>query len=262
MSDPKPTSVRSGMSGFTLIELMISLTIGALVLAAATGLMVTAAEARNSVKHTTELQEEAFFISHVLKQQLAQIGFRNIGPLSGITRAMPIASKNTAYPFESGEWENGQVIKLDSNGFSYRFEGASLASGVADGSVYDCLGTAVPAGTSVVATVELQSDQLLCTVGTNNAILIPGGTGVSIEQLIIQLGVDTANSGTIDRVVDSTTATTSDYLNARHVTIRMLLASRDNIVKYNKDYHFNGTDLTASDKRLRTEAVVSVALRN
>jgi len=98
MSDPKPTSVRSGMSGFTLIELMISLTIGALVLAAATGLMVTAAEARNSVKHTTELQEEAFFISHVLKQQLAQIGFRNIGPLSGITRAMPIASKNTAYP--------------------------------------------------------------------------------------------------------------------------------------------------------------------
>lgn len=250
------------MSGFTLIELMISLTIGALVLAAATGLMVTAAEARNIVKHTTELQEEAFFITHVLKQQLAQIGFRNIGPINGVTRAMPIASRDNAYPFESGEWEDGQLIKLNSSGFAYRFEGASLASGVADRSVYDCLGNAMPAGTIVVTTLAMQSNQLRCTVGTNSATLVTGGDGVRIEQLVVQLGVDINNNGTIDRVVDSTNATTNDYLNASHITVRMLLASRDRSVKYSKDYHFNGVDITATDTRLRTEAVVSVAIRN
>ena len=256
------TLYRAAMSGFTLIELMISMTIGILVLGAATGLIITAADSRNIVKHMAELQEEAFFVTHTLRQQLAQTGYRGIIPGTPSARSIPIASRTATFPSVSGDWQAGQVIRTDNNTLFYRYDGASHSDGTADGSVYDCLGNAIAQGSSQVAAISMQSNQLRCTVGSDTALLVGGGQNTRVEQLSFALGLDNNNDGGIDQIIDSTAATTTDFMNARHLTVRMLLATRDGIIKHKQTYRYNGIETTASDHRLRTEVVVSVAIRN
>lgn len=247
--------------GFSLIELMISLTIGILVLTAATGLVVTAADSRRIVKHSAELQEEAFFVSHILKQQLSQAGYRRIGDAGTISRTLPIANLADHYP-SGGSWQSGQLINISSGTLSYRFDGASLPDGTPDGSIYDCLGTAIPFGLIIETSIALQGNSLVCTVGANSTLLIDGTGDTSIEQLVFILGVDSTGDGRIDRTVDSALASANDFANTRNLTIRMLLASRDNAINHHQTFRFNGIDTTATDHRIRTEAVVAVALRH
>ncbi len=248
--------------GFTLIELMISMTIGIIVLISATGLIISAADARRIVKFSAELQEESFFISHLLKQQLAQAGYRRIGTASTTSRAIPIPNLDDHYPPVTGKWLSGQLINITSGALSYRFDGASLPDGTPDGSIYDCLGNAVPVGVVIEASIAMQGNSLVCSIGANSIPLIDGSTDTIIEQLVFTLGVDTNNDRIIDRTVDSSVATATDFSNTRNLTIRMLLASRDGVIKHNQTYRFNGANVTATDNRLRTEAVVPVALRH
>ena len=251
-----------GHRGFSLIELMISLTIGVIVLTSATGLVVSSADARRIVKFSAELQEESFFVTHLLKQQLAQAGYRRIGTASATTRAIPIPNLDDHYPAITGKWLSGQLINISGGALSYRFDGASNPDGTADGSIYDCFGNAVPFGVVIESSISLQSNSLVCSIGANSTMLIDGTRDTIIEQLVFTLGVDSNNDRTIDRTVDSSVATAADYSNARNLTIRMLLASRDGVIKHNQTYRFNGVDTTATDNRLRTEAVVPVALRH
>lgn len=253
----------TGLSrGFTLIELMISLTIGVLVVSAAIALGTTAANSRKIVKHMAELQEEAFFVTHTIRQQLAQTGFRGIVPGNPSARSIPIASRTTVYPEVSGEWKSEQVIRITNNTLFYRFDGASFSDGTPDGSVYDCLGNLLPQGSLPVSALSMQNNQLVCTVGADSALLIGGGQGIRVEQLGFSLGVDNNNDGGVDQIIDSSAATTNDFINTRHLSVRMLLATRDGIIRHNQTYQYNGVQTTATDHRLRTEVVVSVAIRN
>ena len=252
----------SGYKGFTLIELMISLTIGVIVLTSATGLVVSSANARRIVKFSAELQEESFFVTHLLKQQLAQAGYRRIGIASTATRAIPIPNLDDHYPAVTGKWLSGQLINISAGALSFRFDGASHADGTADGSIYDCFGNAVPFGVVIESSIAMQGNSLICSIGTNTTPLIDGTGDTIIEQLVFTLGVDSNNDKNIDSTVDSSVATATDYSNARNLTIRMLLASRVGVIKHNQTYRFNGVDITATDNRLRTEAVVPVALRH
>ncbi|MEM7257099.1 MAG: prepilin-type N-terminal cleavage/methylation domain-containing protein [Pseudomonadota bacterium] len=254
----KPAGLQSG---FTLIELMISISIGVILLLAATGMVVSTAESRRAVKHTAALQDESFFVSHVLKQQLAQAGYRPLTPATGVSRSIPIASRFDHFPAVSGVWQDGQLIRATANSLTYRFDGASRPDGTPDGSIFDCLGNAIPAGTIVESTISHIDDRLVCTVGANSAALMGGSTDTRVEQMMITLGIDNNGDGEIDNSVDSSLATVADFQNTINLTLRVLLASRNNVIKHNQSYYFNGAT-TATDHRLRTESVVSIGLRH
>lgn len=247
-------------SGFTLLELLISMSIGIIIVFSASGLMLTTAESRKAVKHSAELQEEAFFVTHLIKQQLAQAGFRSMNS-SPSYRSIPVPNLYDHFPAVSGSWNDGQLIRIAGNSLFYRYDGASLPDGTPDGSIYDCLGNAIPAGTIIESSISLQGNSLVCTVGTNTALLIDGSLDTRVEQMNIALGVDSNNDGQIDQSIDSSVATTADFEDTRSVTIRLLLSSKDNVIKHNQTYYFNGTT-TATDNRLRVEAVVTAALRH
>jgi prepilin-type N-terminal cleavage/methylation domain-containing protein len=255
------TGHRSGQHGFTLLELMISVTIGIIVVLSATGLVVTSSESRRIVKHSAELQEEAFYITHLLRQQLAQAGFRNLNSAGAGSRTIPISNRSDHYPASGSRWKNGQLIRVAGNALFYRFDGASLPDGSADRSIFDCLGNAIPAGAIIESSIALQDNNLICTVGTNTAMLIDGRQNTRVEQMLITLGVDSNNDGEIDYAVDSSLASADDFENSRSITVRLLLATADNVIKHHQTYYFNGT-ATATDNRLRTEATISVALRH
>lgn len=257
--------MRSGpksSSGFTLIELMISVAIGVIILSVAVGLVFTSAESRRIVKHSAELQQEAFFVTHTLKQQLAQTGYRGIIPGNPSARSVPIATRAVTFPAVPGEWESGQVVKAENGTLFYRFDGASLFDGSADGSVFDCLGNTIPQGSHQESQISLQNNKLVCTVGTDSIVLIGTDDGTRVEQLDFSIGVDTDGDNGVDQLIESDAATTDDFLNARSLTLNMLLATRDAVIKNSKSYRYKGGDNTSTDNRLRTEVVVSVAIRN
>lgn len=256
MQYPRLNTRPSRCSGFTLIELLTSLVIGLLIMTAATSLAVTSADSRRLVKLQSELQDNSFFISQLLKQQFAQIGYRPID-LSGDARAMPIRNVQQYFPIVTGEWTQGQVLKVTGNTLSFRFDGASNPDGTPDGSVFDCLGNAVAAGTIIETDLSIQDNNLDCTIGTDSERLAD-----DIEQMIITLGVDNNNDGSIDNVVDSAAASEADFSNAVKLNVNLLLRTRDNLTKTKKTYRFNGADIVATDNRLRKEVAFSVALRN
>lgn len=249
-------------SGLTLIELMISLAIGVIVLSSALGLVYTSAETRGMVKHSSELQEEAFFVTHTLKQQLAQTGYRGIIGGNPSSRSVPVATLTATYPAVASEWESGQVIKIADDTLHYRFDGASLADGTADGSVFDCLGNTIPQGSYQESEISLQGKKLICTVGTESIVLIGTDSGIEVEELDFTLGINNIDDNGVDRYIDASTATTADFMDTRHVTLNMLLASRDGVTRNNQTYQYRGVDTVATDNRLRLEVVVSVAIRN
>ncbi len=248
--------------GFSLIEVMISILIGSLVMAAATGMIRTSALTRGIVSSNAELQQEAFFATHALRQQLAQIGYRSIDRAGIAGRTLPIASPERTFPAVSGVWEEGQTLRAAGNSLWYRFDGASAADGSADGSIYDCLGNALPFGVAYEVQLSLQANQLVCTVGADSLALVGSANGTQVEQLEFSLGVDTDGDNGIDLNVAASAATAAELRDARHIMVRMLLASPDNVLSHNQTYRYQGVDVTATDRRVRNEVVVSVGLRN
>lgn len=259
---PAMKSSPRSTSGFTLIELMISIAIGIIILSSAVGLVYTSAETRSIVKHSAELQEEAFFITHTLKQQLAQTGYRGIIDGNPSSRSVPVATRATSFPSVPGEWETGQVIKTAADSLSYRFDGASQLDGSTDNSVFDCLGIPIPQGSLQVTEISLVDNQLVCTVDTESIVLIGTDQGIEVEALDFTLGINNIDDNGVDQYIDASSATTEDFLNTRHVALKLLLATRDGVTRNNQTYRYNGAETTATDNRLRLEVVVSVAIRN
>ena len=247
--------------GFTLLELIISFSIGTVVLLAASSLIVSSAQSRKVIKHTAELQEESIFVSHLLKQQLAQAGYRSLQPTTGASTAIPVPAVSTHYPAVTWRWAAGQLINVIGGALLYRFDGASRPDGSPDNSIFDCLGNPIPAGTIIESSISVTNNSLVCTVGTNTRLLVDGSQGVRVEQLQMTLGVDTDGDDEIDQTVSTALATQADFRNTRNLTMRLLLATEDNTVRYNQTYFFNGPT-TATDNRVRLESVVSVALRH
>lgn len=248
--------------GFTLIELLVAILIGTLIVTVSLSMFQHSAKARGIVVSTTELQEEAYFISHTLGQQLAQMGHRGVDASRTAGRSLPIDTQQAAFPEVPGNWVEGQYLKIDATGLSMRYHGASDSTGVVDNSIYDCMGNPVAATQMSEVSLTLVSGQLVCNVGAASEILLGDTDGVQVEQIVSILGVDTRGDGVVDRSVSSAMATTADYLNVRHIALRILLATSDGTLPHNQTYTFNGITNTATDNRLRTEVSVSVAIRN
>ncbi len=261
MAKSQPVNQPVLQAGFTLLELLISITIGMILMLAATSMVISTAESRRIVRYTAELQEEAFYIAHIIKQQLAQSGFRSIVMPTGASRAIPIANRDVHFPAVAGRWTDGQLVNATGNTLWYRFDGASRPDGTPDGSIYDCLGNAIPAGAIVESSISVQGNDLLCTVGGTTELLVDGSNGTRVEGMQITLGVDSNGDGEVDRIPGTATATNADFQNAINITVRILLASEDNAINHNQTYFFNGP-ITATDNRLRVESVASVALRH
>ena len=258
----KQRSSKKQVSGFTLIELLVAMLIGTLVVGVSLSMFQHSARTRGTVVSTSELQEEAFFISHVLSQQLAQIGHRGVDEARVGGRGVPIVEANTAFPEVLGSWEAGQFLNIGANTLSMRFFGASDASGAADNSIFDCLGNPVDGTQLSDSTLTLANGLLTCTVGANSAVLLGDTDGVIVEQIVASLGVDTTGDGVLDQQIAASAASADDFKNVKHVSLRLLLATSEGTLPSQQNYRFNGVNTTSTDNRQRTEVSVSVAVRN
>ena len=252
--------IRRPTQGFTLVELMISLVIGATITGTGLTLFLQMSKSRSVIQAEVALQENSYYVAQTLKQLLNQAGYR---PLSADLFAgplMPIKSAEDSFVEVNGNWKQGEFVRAQDNGLAIRFDGSSNASGVADGSIINCQGEPIAEGEISDIAFVVVDGALLCTSGVEVTELIVESDGVLIEQLAVLWGIDTNNDKNVDEYRAAADVSTSESLLA--VRVQMLLSSRDEVMKGSFGYTFNGVEYAAIDSRLRREMTTTVQIKN
>ena len=248
--------------GFTLIELLIAITVGLIVISAASSVLQRTVRENLKINDSAMLQQAAFFTSFTVKQYLRQTGFRSIDSSLINGRHLPIRRNEEVFPEVDSAWLQGQYLKTDDSSISFRFSGSSNSTGVADGSMVDCAGKAIGANTISDIGLSLANNMLVCTSDGTQQTLLGSDNTLSVETLDISLGIDDGNNGSIDRYVDSGDATADEMAGTQEVILRMLLVSNRQVDALGRTYTFNGVDITYPDNRYRRELVIRTMLRN
>jgi len=251
--------------GFTLIELMIALSIGATIVTAGLSLYAGAVKTRATVHEQIRLQESAWSIRQTLARYVAQAGHRPLDLAARDGPLLPIAAHETAFPAADGRWEAGQYVRGTAAGIELRAIGSSDTT-AADGSITDCLGNEIDGDTLVTVAFRVDDGRLLCTLldeaGADEESVVVAGDGESVlvETVLWRLGVDDDADRQVDRLVEAEDGAGASV--ALSLTAHVLLASVSSLQKAPTDYRFDGAVRTPSDRRLRRESIVTVELRN
>lgn len=269
--------------GFTLIELMISMVIGIVVVATGFTIYVQTIKVESYIQAELSLQSNSYFIHQTLRQYVNQAGYRPLDHSGSNPRILPI--KLTDNAFGSGEtsgsiissssfvasgvqadavdaWEDGQYIRVDSDGFSIKFEGSSDLAGDADGSVVNCQGDAIESGVVEELNFSINEGSLQCTASNGMVVdLVSIDDEVEVEQLVVRWGIDTDNDASVDeyRLASGATASSEKILSARFT---LLLSSKNAVQNASATYIFDGVEFTSTDKKLRQELTTTVQLKH
>lgn len=265
-----PTMPRCA-AGFGLIEVMISIAISLIVILAVTGLYLTQKSAYSTQGALSLVQENARYLMRVMTHDLRLSGYRDINATTTFTT-------NAAGSKLFIDAQNDVGLHA-SDALTLLFYGASDTSGVADGSIRDCLGNAIDRDTVVTQTYTVQVDpvsqepSLYCTIGTTSTQLVSG-----VDSLQMLFVVDLDGTGTR---FSYQPAGVADLSKAVSVLVSAVLRSNttDNVkpatapvfnhfgVQYAPGNVARAGDagsvfIPANDGRLRKRVMFSVALRN
>jgi type IV pilus assembly protein PilW len=146
--------------GVTLTELMIALVVGALVVLAATAMVVASRGTYRTQDETTRLAESSRFALELGNRMIRLAGYTNFGnpnyndpesPPPNYVQDTLWAASPDAYSLDGPQIVGANNSKPGggsglngSDSLTIRFFGSNSTTGVADGNVLDCAGTAVP----------------------------------------------------------------------------------------------------------------------
>ena len=258
-------------AGFGLIEVMISIAISLIVILAVTGLYLTQKSAYTTQGALSRVQENARYLMRSMTHDLRLSGYRDVNASTTFT-TNPAGSKLFIDALNDTGTNASDALTL-------RFYGASDTSGVADGSIRDCLGNAIGRDTMVTQTYTVQTNPasleptLYCTVGANSAPLVSG-----VDSLQMLYVVDLDGGGTTFSYQPAGVADMSKVVSVL-VSAVVRSSTVDNVKPatapvfnhFGSQYAPGNTAPTndvgsvfspANDGRLRKRVTFSVALRN
>ena len=249
------------VEGFTLIELIISLAVGAAVTILGVTLYVQTSKNRNLLQAELNLQNKSYFIHQTLRQFFNQAGYRPLIHSNASSSILPIQPTDKAFEAIDGKWAAGEFMQVLDNGFAFRFEGSSDATDTPDGSLFNCQGAAIATGEIANVQFSITDGALSCSSGGMAVEMIGEGDDINVERFAINWGVDTNNDSHVDEFRPSSIPlTTGESLTA--VRLSLLLSSQDGIRNTPASYTFDGTEHESTDTRLRRESVTTVHLKN
>ena len=249
--------------GFTLVELLIALTIGLLLTLVVANLFIGSRRTYTTTDALSRMQENMRYAQEVLSRTVHIAGYRS-SPNTLSTGAFGVfAPPNEAVVATDGGDAVG-TAPPPSDTLTVRFQGASTAAGVPDGSVVDCTGTVIGAAIMATNTFTIGNDPqtgrsaLLC----NGAALVP-----DVENMQVLLGEDLApapGDATADIYVRAGGVTSRNNI----VAVRIgLLFSTPGVGAQNAPdtgaYDLVGTSVPpGNDTRLRRVHTMTIAIRN
>lgn len=242
---------KKNQAGFTLIELMISMTLGIVVTGAIGVLFVNTNTSNRMQRGIASVQDGGRFATLFLREELQRAGWsgaslkaaefgmlESAGPHIVFT-AMTTTTNSVANDPSTDGGANGD----DSITIQYRSD---------TGNTSTCSGTSVLTGGVISNHYYVENNQLLCR-GGDEAVGQPILSG--IERLEIDYGLDTDANGAVERYVTAAevTAATVDYVRA--IRFGLLLRSEDNVmdVSESRTYSVLGKNVApaAADRRFR-----------
>ena len=240
--------------GFTLIELMVAVTIGLLLTLVVANLFLGSRATYQTTDELSRMQENIRFAYQVLTRTVHLAAFRS----------SPNTFANVIF-----DPANQAVTGTEGGGtapdsFTVRFQGSGNGAGAPDGSIVNCQGVEVDAGVMTVSTFTIAA-------GANggNALWCNNGGGAvevvsDVDNMQILYGEDTNGDMVADRYIPANSVTNFDNV----ISIRAALLFRTaNIsaaaVKDTSTYNLNGTVVGPfNDTRIRRAVVVNMNLRN
>lgn len=281
----KPSMNARRPHGFSLIELMVAMTIGMILTLLIGQIFINSKQVFSSTDNLGRLQENARFALGLLTRELRSSTYKS-DPRAPRATVFPIGTAPSLMSIDGGTTVPDTLMVA--------FQGSGNGTGTADGTVQDCVGARVDSGALVVNTFFIQNDAananeptLYCSTAAPTSItptsvpaftkaacvaatcfpLIPG-----VENMQILYGEDTSGpppatlspDGSIDRWV--TAANVSNWDNVLSVRISLLLRTPDRIADTTNTatYPMSGTSVSApgTDTRLRRVFTTVVNLRN
>lgn len=246
-------------AGFSLIELLVALTIGILIAMAIAALYFQNRSSYRLLSVQQRMQEDGRFASLWLNGFLRSAGYR---PLS-IASASATDTSAEAFPVSTPFTAAGAVV-LGSQAGSLDSVDFRLISDT-DGSVAGCDGAA-PAysGSPIAYRLYVNSGTLQCTALDTSGN--PTGTATSgvsnVTKFVLWFGEDTDSDRYPNRYVRASNVT--NWANVRAIrTCLIIQSSEENVLESAQSYlDCNGSIVTAADKRVYRTFGSTVFLRN
>lgn len=268
-------------AGFTIIELMIAVTLGLLITLVVMQAYLSGLGSQQAQTDLSRVQESSRFAFDLLARSIRKAGYKNpvaqgVGFCDSSTVQRLVMTNDAA----SITLDKPYTILNSSDILRVRYHGEGI--GAADGTVVDCLGAPVAANARVddvffVAADSNNSNEptLYCFAGSNTTAqpLIPG-----IESMQLLYGDDSNSDGTIDRYVPASLVSTAN--NVRSITISVVARTAGGSAVDRSSRTFNhfgiryapsnaapsgdtGSVFTsAADGRTRQQFSTTIALRN
>jgi type IV pilus assembly protein PilW len=262
-----------GIRGFSLVELMVALTIGLLLTIAVAQLFVGSRRSYAATDDVARMQENMRFAHDVLSRTIRMAGYMGYAGASSVkVEDIPgvFEPPNLALDGTDGNLSITNVTTPDT--LVLRYEGTGDFAGNPDGATLDCLGTAIGPLTMSTNIFSIVTDP-----ATNTPALVcrtsPAGPDVvivsDIENMQVLYGEDISARAdfTADRFVPRNLVTNIDRVLSLRVAL--LFRTPNTGVRTDPDtatYRLHGGTLPAKTgieaTRIRRVMTMNVALRN
>lgn len=258
----RSTSFKFPSRGLTLIELMVAIALGLILVAVVIQIYIGSRATYNKQEDLSRLQENGRVALEIIGRSARIAGFKS-NPTNALTGPL--------LPTSPLEIEGTAGLANVSDSLNIRFQGSGNGAGVADGSVVNCLGTAIDATQIALETTfnrfyiannPAGRPSLFCDI-TNNSI--DDGVEVisAIEHLRFLYGVDTSGDFIADFYVPAGAVSNWNQV----VSLRIgLIAATPNTINPTLDtqtYNVLGNTYNPTDdRRSRRLYTQTIALRN
>jgi type IV pilus assembly protein PilW len=248
---------RSPATGFTLVEMMVAMTLGLLLVLVVAQIFLGSKEAYNSIEEISRLQENARFAIGQLDRVVRMASYMT-DPLGNRTLIFPVAAR-ALDAVDGGGSASDQI--------TVRYQGSGTPA--ADGSVLDCQGNQIKGGVLAVNRYYLANGangrtSLFCdNTGTIGPVTAAVELVPNVENMQVLFGEDTDADFAANRYV--TQASVANMDNVVSVRIALLLTTNDfiaTVVDSNTYALLNATYNPVADRRVRRVYTTTVALRN
>jgi type IV pilus assembly protein PilW len=253
---------RAASRGLTILELLVSVTIGLLLTVVIAQLFLNSRQTFATTDDMSRLQENVRFTQQLLTRSIHVAGYKS--QPNSVTAT--VFSGNPVIASTPG------TSPTDPDSLTIRFQGSRGLTGTADGYVLDCLGVEIDAGVMAVNTFFIGDGiggrpmglngrpALFCNNGTTIAELVP-----DVANMQVLFGEDTDADLTANRYVE-----VPNMSNVVSVRIALMFTTPNDFVKTavdNRTYEMLSTDPAALlgpylDRRIRRVVVTTVNLRN
>jgi type IV pilus assembly protein PilW len=268
-------SERSAQRGYTLIEIMVALTLGLVVIIGVIQVFISTQQSARIQQAASRMQEDGRMAMALLNRYLRLAGYTTHPWDKGNTTWNP-AINARGFP-ANATFAAGQVVRGGENDVNGVDSIRIRYQGTADGSVTTCLGRVVPINEmaditfSLTADVPGQGRSLLCTDNnTNNAQ--PLVAGLQDMQIWYGLSQDRGAVAGIDangRLTGATAYVPANLVPAnewnRVIGVRVSLLVRseqDQLTLEPQTVTFNEVNIVPVDRRMRYVMGTTINVRN